>query len=109
MIVEVSEKIGRLKMIKGAWKNNISNFIYINWKQICVHLRSSVVCFSKYYKNRLNTEDSESVTYCHRLKMEAADRKQYLTEVADPETLLRLIQSVPWQEARFCFVKRHGG
>lgn len=31
------------------------------------------------------------MTKCHRLKREAADRKKYLTNVADPETLLRLI------------------
>jgi len=31
------------------------------------------------------------VTKCHRLKPEAADGKKYLTDVADPETLLRLI------------------
>ena len=46
-------------------------------------------------KERLKKDGSESVTNCHRLKMEAADGKKYLTDVADPETLLRLIQSVP--------------
>ncbi len=51
------------------------------------------------YKIRLNTEGSESVTKCNRLKMEAADGKQYLTDVADPETPLRLIQSVPSPKA----------
>jgi DNA-damage-inducible protein D len=44
-------------------------------------------------KERLKKEGSESVTNCHRLKMEAADGKKYLTDTADPETLLRLIQS----------------
>jgi DNA-damage-inducible protein D len=48
---------------------------------------------------RLKKEGSESVTNCHRLKMEAADGKKYLTDVADPETLLRLIQSVPSPKA----------
>ena len=33
---------------KGSQKNNLSNFIYKKWKQICVHLRLSAVCFSKY-------------------------------------------------------------
>ncbi|MDO9516557.1 MAG: type I restriction-modification system subunit M N-terminal domain-containing protein [Methanosarcinaceae archaeon] len=51
MIVEVSEKIGRLKIAKGAWKNNIYNFIHKNWKQICVHLRSSAVCISAQLKD----------------------------------------------------------
>lgn len=53
----------------------------------------------KVLKNRLNKEESESVTKCNRLKIEAADGKQYLTDVADPETLLRLIQSVPSPKA----------
>jgi hypothetical protein len=53
----------------------------------------------KVLKNRLNKEGSESVTKCNRLKMEAADGKQYLTDVANPETLLRLIQSVPSPKA----------
>ena len=50
-------------------------------------------------KNRLKKEGSESVTKCNRLKMEAADGKKYLTDVADPATLLRLIQSVPSPKA----------
>lgn len=50
-------------------------------------------------KERLNKEGSESVTNCHRLKLEAADGKKYLTDVATAETLLRLIQSVPSPKA----------
>jgi len=49
----------------------------------------------KVLKNRLNKEGSESVTKCNRLKLPAADGKKYLTDVASPETLLRIIQSVP--------------
>ena len=50
-------------------------------------------------KERLKKEGSESVTKCHRLKLEAADGKMYLTDVATPATLLRLIQSVPSPKA----------
>ena len=53
----------------------------------------------KVLKNRLNKEGSESVTKCNRLKLEAADGKKYLTDVANPETLLRLIQSIPSPKA----------
>lgn len=53
----------------------------------------------KVLKNRLNKEGSESVTKCNRLKLEAADGKKYMTDVASPETLLRLIQSVPSPKA----------
>lgn len=50
-------------------------------------------------KERLNKEGSLSVTTCHQLKLPAADGKSYLTDVADPETLLRIIQSVPSPKA----------
>ncbi len=53
----------------------------------------------KVLKNRLTKEGSESVTKCNRLKLEASDGKKYLTDVANPETLLRLIQSVPSPKA----------
>ncbi len=53
----------------------------------------------KVLKNRLKKEGSESVTNCNRLKLEASDGKKYLTDVADPETLLRIIQSVPSPKA----------
>jgi DNA-damage-inducible protein D len=53
----------------------------------------------KVLKNRLAKEGSQSVTNCNRLKLEATDGKKYLTDVADPETLLRLIQSVPSPKA----------
>ena len=50
-------------------------------------------------KERLVSEGSQLVTNCHQLKMVAADGKKYLTDVANPETLLRLIQSVPSPKA----------
>ena len=50
-------------------------------------------------KERLKKEGSQSVTNCHRLKLPAADGKSYLTDTADPETLLRIIQSVPSPKA----------
>ena len=53
----------------------------------------------KVLKNRLNKEGSETVTKCNRLKMVAQDGKLRLTDVANAETLLRLIQSVPSPKA----------
>ncbi|WP_087742889.1 MULTISPECIES: BRO-N domain-containing protein [unclassified Acidovorax] len=50
-------------------------------------------------KERLSKEGSESVTSCHRLKLPAADGKNYLTDVATAETLLRLVQSIPSPKA----------
>jgi len=53
----------------------------------------------KVLKNRLKKEGNESVTKCNQLKLPSADGKKYLTDVAGPETLLRLIQSVPSPKA----------
>jgi DNA-damage-inducible protein D len=50
-------------------------------------------------RGRLAKEGSESVTSCHRLKLPAADGKNYLTDVATAETLLRIVQSVPSPKA----------
>jgi hypothetical protein len=50
-------------------------------------------------KERLGKEGSQLVTNCHQLKMPAADGKNYLTDVATAETLLRLVQSVPSPKA----------
>ena len=46
-------------------------------------------------KTRLKKENSQLTTNCSQLKMQAADGKYYLTDAADTEQLLRLIQSIP--------------
>ncbi len=50
-------------------------------------------------KERLILEGSQTVTNCHQLKMKAKDGKMRLTDVADVETILRLVQSVPSKKA----------
>jgi hypothetical protein len=50
-------------------------------------------------KTRLRKEGSELATNCSQLKMEAADGKKYLTDVADTEQILRLVQSIPSKKA----------
>ena len=50
-------------------------------------------------KTRLKREGSELTTICSQLKMQAADGKKYLTDVANTEQLFRLIQSVPSPKA----------
>lgn len=49
---------------------------------------------------RLRKEGADqSVTNCHQLKLEAADGKKYLTTVADAQTMLRIVQSIPSPKA----------
>lgn len=46
-------------------------------------------------KKRMKDEGNKTVTNCNGLKMEAPDGKMRLTDVADTEQILRLIQSIP--------------
>ena len=53
----------------------------------------------KVLKHRLKKEGNKSVTNCNQLKFKSTDGKKYLTDVADTETLLRLVQSIPSKKA----------
>ena len=53
----------------------------------------------KVLKNRMKEEGNELVTNCNRLKMRAQDGKMRLTDVANIEQLLRIIQSIPSKKA----------
>ena len=53
----------------------------------------------KVTKKRLKDEGNETVTSCNQLKMIASDGKKRLTDVADTEQLLRIIQSIPSPKA----------
>ena len=89
------QKIRRLwNEKKEKWYFSVSDIIAI--------LTDSVdpLAYWRKLKERLLKEDAnETVTKCHRLKMIAADGKMRLTDVADTETLFRLIQSVPSPKA----------
>ena len=50
-------------------------------------------------KQRMKNEGNELVTNCHQLKLKAADGKRRLTDVANTEELLRIIQSIPSKKA----------
>ena len=53
----------------------------------------------KVLKGRLIKEGNETVTNCYQLKLPAADGKQRMTDVADLEQILRIIQSIPSKKA----------
>ncbi len=53
----------------------------------------------KVLKHRLSKEGSQLVTNCNQLKLPAPDGKLRITDVANAETLLRLVQSVPSPKA----------
>lgn len=53
----------------------------------------------KVLKNRLISEGFEPVTKCNQFKMKASDGKMRLTDCANTEQLLRIIQSIPSKKA----------
>jgi hypothetical protein len=82
--------------IRTLWDSDTEKW-YISIVDVITVLTESVnpTAYWRKLKQRLKAEGNETVTNCHRLKMEAADGKMRLTDVADTEQLLRLIQSIP--------------
>ncbi len=75
---------------KESWFFAISDIIAVLTKSI------DPSAYWRKLKERLSKEGSnETVTKCHGLKMVAKDGKMRETDVADAETLLRIIQSIP--------------
>jgi len=75
---------------KELWYFSVSDVIAILTKSV------DPVAYWRKLKERLLKEGgNETVTKCHGLKMLAPDNKMRLTDAADTETLLRLIQSIP--------------
>ncbi|MFH0802156.1 MAG: Bro-N domain-containing protein [bacterium] len=88
------------KQVRRVWDEKEQKW-YFTIVDIIAVLTDSVDpgAYWRKLKERLKAEGNETVTNCHALKMEAADGKMRLTDVADAEQLLRLIQSVPSPKA----------
>ncbi len=75
---------------KELWYFSVSDVIAVLTKSV------DPVAYWRKLKERLLKEGgNETVTKCHGLKMIAPDGKMRLTDVADTEVMLRLVQSVP--------------
>ena len=89
------------KEIRKTWKNEQWYFSVIDIIGVLTD-QSDFKKSQSYWttlKSRLKKEGNESVTNCDKLKLQSADGKFYKTDVANIETLLRLIQSVPSPKA----------
>ena len=88
------------KQVRRAWNASEEKWVFAIVDVLAI-LTDSVDpgAYWRKLKERLKKEGNETVTDCHGLKMTAADGKQRMTDVADTEQLLRLIQSVPSPKA----------
>jgi len=88
------------KQVRRAWNKTEEKWYFAIVDVISI-LTGSVDpgAYWRKLKERLKKDGNETVTNCHALKMTAADGKQRLTDVADTEQLLRLIQSIPSPKA----------
>ena len=88
------------KRIRTAWDEEKEEWFFSVVDVIAVLTDSKdPAAYWRKLKQRMREEGSETVTNCHGLKMTAADGKKRLTDVADTEQLLRIIQSVPSPKA----------
>lgn len=74
---------------------------YFSVVDVCQVLTDSTdaTAYWRKLKQRLKSEGNETVTNCHGLKLKASDGKMRLTDCANTEQLLRLIQSIPSKKA----------
>jgi len=93
-------KLFESKHIRSLWDNNTQRWLFaiVDVVAALTDSRNPQV-YWRVLKKRLLADGNESVTNCNALKMLAADGKLRLTDVADAEQLLRLIQSIPSPKA----------
>ena len=84
--------------IRRTWHNDEWWFSVVD---VCSILTKSpdAGAYWRKLKQRLNSEGGQPVTFCHGLKLQAADGKQRETDCANTEGLFRIIQSIPSPKA----------
>jgi hypothetical protein len=93
-------KLFEEKKVRTVWSEDVEEW-YFSIVDVIAVLTESVDAnaYWRKLKQRLKAEGNETVTNCHGLKMQAADGKMRLTDVATTEQLFRLIQSIPSHKA----------
>lgn len=93
-------KLFQSKQIRSVWNEEEQQW-YFSVVDVVGALTDSVdpSAYWRKLKQRLISEGNETVTNCHRLKMQAVDGKMRLTDVANTKDMLRIIQSIPSPKA----------
>lgn len=100
MVKKNSIKLFGSDKIRAVWDDEQEKWYFSVVDVVAVLTESpNPQTYWRVLKKRLKDEGNETVTNCNGLKMPAADGKMRLTDVADTEQLLRIIQSVPSPKA----------
>lgn len=100
MVKKNSIKLFGSDKIRAVWDDDQEKWYFSVVDVVAVLTESpNPQTYWRVLKKRLKDEGNETVTNCNGLKMPAADGKMRLTDVADTEQLLRIIQSVPSPKA----------
>jgi DNA-damage-inducible protein D len=96
-------EINKVALFKGKKirKSVYKNEWWFSVVDVCGALTNSLDAgaYWRKLKQRLIDEESEVVTFCHGLKIEASDGKKYETDCANTEGVFRIIQSIPSSKA----------
>lgn len=100
MVKKNSIKLFGDDKIRAIWDDELEKWYFSIVDVVAVLTESpNPQTYWRVLKKRLKDEGNETVTNCNALRMRAADGKMRLTDVADTEQLLRIIQSVPSPKA----------
>lgn len=93
-------KLFESKRVRSHWDSDAEKW-YFSVTDVVAILTESIdpLAYWRKLKERLKKEGSETVTSCHAFRMIAADGKMRITDCADTEILLRIIQSIPSPKA----------
>ncbi|NJD91843.1 MAG: Bro-N domain-containing protein [Geobacter sp.] len=100
MVKETAIKLFEHQQIRAEWDDAMQRWYFAIVDVIAVLTGSqNPQVYWRVLKKRLLAEGNETVTNCNAFKMTAPDGKKRLTDVADTEQLLRMIQSIPSPKA----------
>jgi len=89
------------KQIRRHWDEK-EELWYFSIIDIIKAITDSIDPKDYWYKMKTRVKSTDGIqlsTLCRQLKLESSDGKKYLTDVADTETIFRIIQSIPSPKA----------
>lgn len=92
------------KLVRIAWNEEEENYYFSIVDVVQILTKQPTTCKASTYwavlKNQLKEEGAdELLTKCKQLKPPASDSKNYKTDVADLQQMMRIFQSIPSKKA----------